>query len=1171
MMSMQSTWWRLIGTSLLVTGIWVLGAAAEPIEVGGEDSPEVRPYRELAYSPADILEARRRARLGANPDIVQKIFEQCDRWMAYSEKQIIDLIPPVDASFAYGMAGDPKTGQAWPRFGRSDDMCSVDRPGEVKSPFTGDIYGIQKPGEEYYDPGDGWVRPGDGKRFYFKGIWNAYIEQQLHAAIENLAIGYLLTGDPAVGRRALVILDQFATLRAKRPETDGTADWVTPLRPGMGYFSNMGNIANDRTVYIGLAFDLLANAPYGDEPSSLDPAVTVRDNILQHYFSVYEPWYITQKKGLQNHALMVLANMTVQGLLKGDADYLRTGIDGTYAFLDGTFNRDGDYYEIAGGYGHLGRSYSAVMTTLLSRYDPARYDNAAELPKPSDYPHSLKFGNDRRWYLYCSDLLFRLPILGRDPQYGDSKPDRYVLLDKTEHWLAWRRCTYLRMLMQTVTRPEWLEHMQQLYASIAEQDIKEPIIHDLMLQGLGMWPLPPAEIKNAEAAQVSKTTMGQTSDVMPGKGIIILRSGIGPDSRALFVRGGAGASHGHDDQMAIVPYGNGMVLVGEYGYNYAGTNDHIGWGSRAIAHLAATVNQDLPPSYFYKGRSADVTAPQSDIVGYLSVPPAQCFEMRNTGMWRDIAKDMKDYRRLSWLIDADAQHYYFLDVFQIVGGQTHDYTWNAPYDDHESVATFNVAGIDPQPQPGVWVLAALDGQNQDVTWNKPKQSWGERLNGAADGQVRDLKLGDIPTPDKIYLWNPPPGNGYGMIWDVKAQQTDSDWSATWKLVDDKHYLRTEVINYDGMTAVTARSPSLLIDKHHHLILERRTQPEGVTAPLRSRFVTVAQVGDGDDWPVRAAQKLAVTAEREADAVAVGVELADGKRDCMLASRTSQRMATDDVTVQGCRGFARFDADGKLAHLALQEGTLIEAGGWRIEAERDCFEAKVRQAKADWDESRLTIDRKLPVGDVLAGSMVLIDSPSGASQPYSHSDYYAIETVEQTRDGGSVLIFRGQSLIATRLRLGSVDAEKNVLTGEWPNELAGLPGTFDFVGRMIQSRQHPDHRTLVRSYVGSEVQVLRAAGFKIGDDLEIYVAKPNDRLTMPTTVTLTKQDDGSFLLRSNAAVTLTCQAAAGSQLMMQINGQASRQLGQADAKGVLQVKIDPAETGSAVMSLRWDRR
>ncbi len=1153
---------------VLAAGVCANATTGQVISISDELGPAVVPLRELAYSASDVAEVRRRARQGANPELVKQILNECDRWMALSDEQLLALIPPPDASFAYGIAGDPKTGKAWPRWGRSDDMCSIDRPYQVKSPYTGDIYGIQKPGEEYYDPGDGWVRPSDGKKFFFKGVWHAYIDHQLHDAVDNLAIGYMLTGNPAIARRALVILDHFAAMRAQRPEADGVADWVYEIQPGKGFFSHMGNLANDRTVYTGLSFDLLANAPYAAQPSCFDSATTVRDNILRNYFDVYEKWYIEDKSGLQNHALMVLANMTVQGLFFGREDYLRTAIDGTYAFLDGTFNRDGDYYEIAGGYGHLGRSYGAVMTTLLSRYDPARYDNAAELPRPADYPHQLKFGDDRRWYTCCSDMLFRLPVLGRDPQYGDAKCDRSILLDQTYTWLAWRRCTSLSMIEQSVTRPDWREHVQQLNASIRPADCKEPMVKDVLLQGLSQWP---PQVK-AAAAKATEPMVGRTSDVMPGKGIIILRSGEGVDKRALFIRGGVNTSHGHDDQMAIVPYGNGMVLTGEYGYNFAGTSDHVGWGTRAIAHLTATVNQDRPAPYLYKGTSDKIPSPPSDIVGYLPAPPAQCFEMRNPAMWKAAAKDIQDYRRLSWLIDVDAQRYYFIDVLQIVGGQVHDYTWNAPYDNHESADTFNLTGLDPQSQPDVWTLASLDGGNRNATWNKPKQSWGERLNGAGDGQVRDIGLGDLPPKDKLYKWNPPPGNGYGMIWDVKTQQTDDNWSATWKLVDGKHYLRNHVLNLDGMTAVTARSPSLLMDKHHHLIVERRTQSREVSAPLRSRFVSVVEVGAVDDWPVKDVQKPALKAEREADAVAVRVDLTDGQCDQMLASRMGQRMSIDGLTVQGCRGFARVDADGKLVHLALQDGTLIEAGGWRIETDRDRFEAVVREAQAGWDESRLTIDQALPSGAVLAGSMVLIDSPPGAAVPYTHSNYYAIESIKPADQGsGCTLVFHDQTLIATRLRVGSVDTDGHVLHSEWPNELATQPGSHEFDGYMIAARQQPQRRTLIRNFVKRDVQVLRADSFRVGDDVDVYTAKPNDRLVMPTTVTLTRRDDGSYMLRTNAAVTLTCHAAKGQQLLGQVGDQEPQTLAAADEQGVLQVVIDPAKVNASEIRLSWHQR
>src|SRR5690606_20765850 len=156
------------------------------------------------------------------------VFETAEQWLAFSPAEIEALVPSPDSVFAMGYSGDPKTGNPWPAHARGDEMCRLDRPGEVRSPDTGDVYGIQQPGEEFYDDGGGWRRPNDGQVFYFVGIWNAWLVDRMLSSIDDMALAYMLSGDERVAERALQMLDALATLRANRPADRGPVDWPTP-------------------------------------------------------------------------------------------------------------------------------------------------------------------------------------------------------------------------------------------------------------------------------------------------------------------------------------------------------------------------------------------------------------------------------------------------------------------------------------------------------------------------------------------------------------------------------------------------------------------------------------------------------------------------------------------------------------------------------------------------------------------------------------------------------------------------------------------------------------------------------------------------------------------------------------------------------------------------------
>ncbi|EIQ00406.1 Heparinase II/III-like protein [Opitutaceae bacterium TAV1] len=1105
---------------ILVATISLVSHAATFPEISPDTNPVI-PYRGLTYTADDILEVRRQVRdHGANAGLVEDILKTAREWTARSDAEVAVLVPPSGSVFAYGTTGDPKNGKPWPRFARSGDMCSLDRPGEVRSPHTGDVYGTQKPGEPFYDPGTGWVRPKDGQVFYFRGLWNSWVTGQLHDAVDNLALAYLLTGDGAFSRRALFILDRLATLRVQLPVRGyAVADWphATDDDQVKGFFHYMGNIANQRVINTALAFDLIANAPFASEPSAGDATLSVRDNISKNYFDIYERAYLETRQ-LTNHALILLGNLITQGVLFGKPDLLREGIDGLHAFLDNTTHRDGDYVEVSGSYGRLGRDYGGRLIAVLANYDPENYPGISGMPDPKEYPHALRFGDDPRWYGNAVRMLYRLPVLGRYPQYGDMTMDRNVLIDRDNEWLARHRVQYLRMLWRQTTREDWKREIEALYPHAAKQKQAPVFLEDLLLYGLSQW-VEPTPAEPAPERPETGIPAGETSDLMPGKGIAILRSGEGVNRRALFMRGGINSYHGHDDQMALVPYGNGMVLTGEYGYQWSGTPDHLGWGTRSVAHMTTVVDEDLPAPYLYKGFSPSIPAPAASITGFLPNPrgPAQFVEMRNPQLYARAR--LTDYRRTAWLVDVDPERYYFVDIFRVVGGKSHDYVWNSHYAARSNRAAFQVDGIKPVATEGVWTLAALSGANRDKSWNRPGQSWGERLNASA-GRIEALP-GEKPLPRS--KWNPEPGNGYGMIWDVKSQVTGNDWQATWLLPDGRHFARASLLNYDGMTAVTALAPSVQQQNPFNIVIARRTREANAAGStvLQSRFVNVVEVGGPGAWEVAKTERLPLkTTGLAADAVALKLQLANGSTDYLLSSRAAdQTLDGGTVRLAGRNGFARLAPDGRLTALAMQEAVRMEAGGWVVEAAAPAFQARVVSAEPGEPESRLVIDGRLPEGGALAGATVLIDSAPGARIAYSHNDYYSVETVEH----GNTLVFRGQSLVAATLQVDTVKAASSQVELYWNNELGGKPGSFSYQGRGVIPAGAAPPRPLaqIKKFNNRELDLTSVSALKTGQKLQVLVAQPGDVLTIPATVTLTRAGTGhDWFLRTTAPVRLT---------------------------------------------------
>ena len=1099
---------RLASIALILLMTGTAARSAAPLTVAAPEERPVRPLRGLIYSADEIREVRRIARedprLGK---LAEEIFKAAGPWLAMTEAEIDALVPPADATFAYGFAGDPRTDESWPWYGR-DGMCSLDRPGEVRSPSSGEVYGTAKPGEPYYDPGTGWVRPEDGKVFYFKGVWNSWVTREFDEAFDALALAYMLRGEERVARRALFILDRVATLRSLRPDDRGVADWPYAPPKGKGFLSHMGNNANRRMVESAIAFDLLAASAVCAEPSPGHPDLTLFENIRRNYFSFFEPEYIAQGESLQNHALIAYTNQIAQGLLFGDGALLESGIGATYGFLDNCINRDGEYYEVSGGYGQLGRSYGGLMVTLLDRYDRARYENAAAMPDPATYPYELKFGRDPRWWQTAVLSQYRLNVLGRDPLYGDAGPDRQIMAGRTAPKLLVNRASYLRLFHAQTDNPQWKEECRRLYWELPDSARDSFSLDSIGSLGFSQWTEPPRPEKTAAAA--SAKARPEPSILLPVKRTALLRAGAGKHERALFMRGGIGSSHGHDDQMALDLYGRGMMLTGEFGYNLAGTPDHRGIGTRGIAHMTAVVDEDLPASVLYKH------APTADIAGWGAEGPAQFIEMSNPAMW-DRRSGVSEYRRLSWLVDVSREDFYFVDIFRITGGRTHDYAWNAPY--LEPVPEdfgFAIGPVVPKAIEGVWTLASLGGKHRDAPWNERGRSWGERLLGNS-GRIRNVK---IPGEEKLMAdrnWNPAPGNGYGFIYDVKAAETREDWWATWRLHDGKSVMKFTMLNPDGQTVATGLSPSLKLSHPHAVVVARRSGEK----PLRSRFVSVTQVGDEGRMPVAECRLLPVETDGDAmGAIAVSIKLADGREDLIIATTDpAHEVKVADVTLKGERAFVRRAADGAVTEAMLSAGSRLAVGDLTLELPAAAWEATVTNVEAGYGANSIEVDRAWTTDDErsaerLVGQPAFFHPDAATSPTAAYNEYFRIEKIERSEGGSAVLRFDDQQIVSSRIEVKSV-REDGTVEARWPNELASFGDMRQFDGHLAVVAGDPARRTLVIGYeTKTKLRVADPKMLRAGDRLEILAVKPGDRMVIPSSAWAMKSRDGKWTVKAN---------------------------------------------------------
>lgn len=1089
-------------------------------------APPVEPVSSLLYSPEEIVEVRNA--VATNPVMkvaADEFLKRSERWMQMSEKELESLLPPPDAMYAAGYAGDPKTNAPWSRWGRGGEVCSLDHPREVKSPYTGDVYGIQKPGEPYFDDGKGWVRPEDGKKFYFKAYWNAYVIRAFHEAIDWLSVSYILTGDQNYADRALWIFDRLATLRANRPPdlVETCIDFPVPVRPGAkyGFFTFDGNQGNDRMYASALAFDLVGRAASASKPSPTNPSLSTFENIRKNYFSVCERELVDNGGSLQNHATSAYASMIAQALLFGYPDDVLKGIEACYGFLDNTIDRDGEYYEISASYSTVCREYGGRMLSLFGHYKPDRYPDPKAFPNPDDFPGRLKFGNNPIWFATAVTSMYSLSTLSRRAQYGDSGADRYTPLPTATTKAfdpaaapfyspeARQKMTFLKLFYHQTDTPGWKSICSRLFHQIPEaaRSDGKNFIGGILQYGPSQWSVP----KEAEGSLPPELREEQ-SVVTGHRRIAILRSGEGKNQRAIFIRGGSNAAHSHNDQMAVTYYADGMSLTGTPGYYLWGTPMHRGYVTRSVAHAMVVVDEDLPNAEFVSMR------PPARIEGFLPFGPAQFIEMSDPGLWPQ--SHLTQYRRQNWLIDISDTECYFVDAFWVEGGKTHDYVWQAPFVDPPKDTDLSLTGIDPKPILGVWSLAGLDERNRGAVFNQPGKSWGERLETGTE-TMRPVGIPGERLPDS--RWNPPPGNGYGFLWDIKGERTDRDWSATWLLHDQAHFTRLTMLDSGRQTVLTGKAPSLKKDRFFNPVIARRQSADG--SPLKSRFLTLVQASaNQDDWPINDVKSIP---EAGPDNVGLVATHRDGTRDTLLAAGPgNEKLEVPSVKLHGKRAFIRKDTEGNISQLMLSEGTSLESEGISLRLPSDNWKGKVTGVSA----SDIAVDCALPDNGALRWQAAMFSSPADAWTPYASNEFFTVENVVKNPDGGSVLNFDRQSVIASRLKVSETDYPSGAVTTQWPNELScQYPREWTpneqyqsrvFEGHLIRQESDPTKSTVVTGYVDADrLLVEDAHAMEEGKYYHIMAVQPGDLLQIPTFAILERLKEGGWSIRANMDVDL----------------------------------------------------
>lgn len=350
------------------------------------------------------------------------------------------------------------------------------------------------------------------------------------------------------------------------------------------------------------------------------------------------------------------------GMLFGQPDRVRRGLEGFERLLEGAFHFDGFCVE-SPSYSGMHLSLMREIPELLAGYsDPPGYQPAAG-PRYDDFD---PFESLPRYRLALESMVRMLTPNRRYPVIGDT------------HYQGGLSAEYAEILCA---------HYGERYAGLLELAQGKPLAE--AGSEYALWHRRPDLTASADAA------LPLRSEWFPGWRVGVLRVG-GPDSpTALYLNGYSMHGHRHDDTLGLIYYDHGRELASDRGYIW--DDPRNAWTRSTLAHNLVTVDGagQIGRDRHSSLEICDI-GPGVEVLSASANAYAQC----------------RTYRRTVALVRVDPDHTYALDVFAVAGGRLHQYGFQcngrlagveglAPEPnqrEHRWLTNFRVAA----PAPGGW-------------------------------------------------------------------------------------------------------------------------------------------------------------------------------------------------------------------------------------------------------------------------------------------------------------------------------------------------------------------------------------------------------------------------------------------------------------------------------------
>lgn len=530
-------------------------------------------------------------------------------------------------------------------------------------PERGETWGV--------DDGFGWIDDNGDKWTFIAyyvhwGIWYSTVETAgLNTAITALRDAYLFTGDPRYARAGVILLDRVADLY---PSMD-----TAPYKREDGYFHSDGLSGNGRVVGCIWETGLIRNHIYAydaffpaiAESDTLDvvpflqakaqahglPAkdsvadirVNIENGILRETCAGVLSAKIFGNFGMHQHTLAAAAVVLddpdaspqwidfvfASGGRVSEPEYHVTG-GAFYQTLVDSVDRDGSGNEGAPGYNRLWIGHVKSVADVLDGY--------AGYPEADLYEHPK--------YAKMFQMRYRLPMLGTyTPPIGDSGQtgDPGLFGTVADHVSAFERFGDVEHAQLAYTVGDG--KIEELYSNIFALDVAgtQQRIADVIAE---------------------HGPLNRPSENLTGFGFAALRAGEPEHARAAWLYYGRSSGHGHRGTLNLGLYGFGVDLAPDLGYpEYAdrGARRHE-WTSNTVAHNTVVVDA-APQDHQW------VSLPR----GFAATAHVQLADIEAPQVYPQTSV----YRRVTAQVAVDEAHSYVVDVFRVVGGHDHHFSFHA--------------------------------------------------------------------------------------------------------------------------------------------------------------------------------------------------------------------------------------------------------------------------------------------------------------------------------------------------------------------------------------------------------------------------------------------------------------------------------------------------------------